>query len=579
MDRLTAASLWPNGDAVQARRFLRYLDYWRRHSYAVKLLDLEQTYEPFSPDSDLLKTRAFSAEERAIMQQRLVAQMAYLLEQGNFTRVDPANVHFILTKDSAYGLDLEVDLEAFEEVLIYYRGATTITEHRRDVRKAYMRWKAVQIPVFQRMFLLFKLKPFDVRVREVMRDRKIDKKEAERAVRQLRGLLPVTVTSDYVYIKLFKNMPRSDVEMIFPNTKVRFRLLDKLKFGVSAGSGLGMGVFGTVSKLALLTNPYTLAATVAGLGGIALRQASNFMNQRTRYMVVLAQNLYFHAMADNRGVMTLLADRAAEEDIKEEMLLYSVLAKERVNIRDLRPGRRGDRAVSRQYLRHRRGLRRGGRARAPEAGRHRHRAARRHARDPAAPRGRAAHRQALGRLPRQPARQLVEEGREIEDRRRRPSLTAKRWSIRTPPTSRHVPDLRSPRGAPERRGARREAAPADGEGRLDAVLVPRADEHQGEYVPRCAERLAWLTGFTGSAGLAVVGRNGAPVRRRALCGAGAGAGRHAHLRGAADPAGQARRMARQACESRRRRGLRSQAAHGRDDRGPGQDARMPRASS
>jgi hypothetical protein len=302
----------------------------------VKLLELEQTYEPFSPDSDLLKTRSFSAEERTIMQQRLVRQMASLLEQGNFTRVDPANVHFILTKDSAYGLDLEVDLDAFEEILIYYRGATTISERRRDVRKAYMRWREVKIPVFQRMFLLFKLKPFDVRVREVMRDRKIDKKEAERIVRHLRGLLPVTVTSDYVYIKLFKNMPRSDVEMIFPNTKVRFRLFDKVKFGVTASSGLGMGVFGTISKLAMLSNPYTLAAAVAGLGGIALRQASNFMNQRTRYMVVLAQNLYFHAMADNRGVMTLLADRAAEEDIKEEMLLYSVLAKERVNIANLR---------------------------------------------------------------------------------------------------------------------------------------------------------------------------------------------------------------------------------------------------
>jgi hypothetical protein len=33
--------------------------------------------------------------------------------------------------------------------------------------------------------------------------------------------------------------------------------------------------------------------------------------------------------------MTLLADRAAEEDIKEEMLLYSVLAKESVQERDL----------------------------------------------------------------------------------------------------------------------------------------------------------------------------------------------------------------------------------------------------
>src|SRR5579875_4034176 len=42
-------------------------------------------------------------------------------------------------------------------------------------------------------------------------------------------------------------------------------------------------------------------------------------------------------------------------------------------------------------------------------------------------------------------------------------------------------------------------------------IVPRADEHQGEYVPPSAERLAWLTGFTGSAGLAVVLRDRAAV--------------------------------------------------------------------
>ncbi|MEM8648542.1 MAG: aminopeptidase P family N-terminal domain-containing protein, partial [Pseudomonadota bacterium] len=39
---------------------------------------------------------------------------------------------------------------------------------------------------------------------------------------------------------------------------------------------------------------------------------------------------------------------------------------------------------------------------------------------------------------------------------------------------------------------------------LDGFVVPRADEHQGEYVGPNAERLAWLTGFTGSAGAAVV---------------------------------------------------------------------------
>ena len=39
---------------------------------------------------------------------------------------------------------------------------------------------------------------------------------------------------------------------------------------------------------------------------------------------------------------------------------------------------------------------------------------------------------------------------------------------------------------------------------LRGFIVPRADEHLGEYVPGSAERLAWLTGFTGSAGLAAV---------------------------------------------------------------------------
>ncbi len=39
---------------------------------------------------------------------------------------------------------------------------------------------------------------------------------------------------------------------------------------------------------------------------------------------------------------------------------------------------------------------------------------------------------------------------------------------------------------------------------LDGFIVPKADEFQNEYVPAYADRLAWLTGFTGSAGNAVV---------------------------------------------------------------------------
>ena len=62
--------------------------------------------------------------------------------------------------------------------------------------------------------------------------------------------------------------------------------------------------------------------------------------------------------------------------------------------------------------------------------------------------------------------------------------------------------------AAERLGALREAL-ADAS--VDGMIVPRADAHQSEYLPASAERVAWLTGFSGSAGTAVVLRDKAAV--------------------------------------------------------------------
>jgi Xaa-Pro aminopeptidase len=61
--------------------------------------------------------------------------------------------------------------------------------------------------------------------------------------------------------------------------------------------------------------------------------------------------------------------------------------------------------------------------------------------------------------------------------------------------SKHVPLIRQ---AMERQG-------------LDAFLVPHEDEHQNEYLPEANDRLAWATGFTGSAGAAVILKDKAAV--------------------------------------------------------------------
>lgn len=334
MDRLTMPNAWPGGQATAARRFFAYLDYWRHQRYGAKLLDLEQTYEPFSPDSDLLLTRSFTNEELDDMQGRMVEGIRQILTQANYRPIDPSSVAEILTKDSHYGLDLHVDFSLFEEVLIFYRGASTRKDQKRTLRK-FMRKEEFDVPIFQRLFLLFKLKPLEQRVREIMASEKISHKEAERMAQKQRAHLPAAVIPGNIYMKLFKNIPRSDIEMVFPNTEVRYRMMDKIMLSGGGIAGLGGPVVGAITKFGALANPFVAIPVMIGVGGAVFRGAMNFVNKRNKYMVVMAQNLYFHSLADNRGVMIKLIDRAAEEDVKEEMLLYSVLAKEQANRRDL----------------------------------------------------------------------------------------------------------------------------------------------------------------------------------------------------------------------------------------------------
>ena len=327
LDRLTQSRTWPKGQAADARRFFRYLDYWRQQQYFALLLDLEQTYETFSPDSDLLMTRSFSEAERQTHKERVFEGVENLLERANYERIDPSDIEMILTRDSHYGLDLFVDMQAFERIAIYYRGASNRRFEKRSWKK-FLRKEEFNVPIFQRLFIMFKLKPFAMRVEEVMRDRKCSREVAEAWVDKKLQSLPPGISSKNIYLKLFKNIPRTDLEMVFPNTEVKFRSTDKLRLGVTAGGGIGMGVVGAAGKIALLaSNPIAALGALAGLGGVAARQAMGVFNQKQRYMVVMAQNLYFHTMADNRGVILKIAARGAEEDVKEEMLLYSVLAK------------------------------------------------------------------------------------------------------------------------------------------------------------------------------------------------------------------------------------------------------------
>ncbi|MFD0987726.1 DUF3754 domain-containing protein [Methyloligella solikamskensis] len=324
-------------DGADVRPFthaLHCLASWRHNQYRTRLLHLLEDYLPFLPDGDTTCLADVTETEKSAAHRRFIDGVQALLESANYRRLREEDIQKLLDAKTPYGLHLNVDLTAFDDVLIYYRGTAERVREARNPWLLYLRKEQFNEPLFQRLFLLLKLKPVEARAKELMDQDGIDYGKAEKKVRKIRSQLPVGVTSSHIYLKLFKRIPKVDVEMLFPNTKISFRPFDKLKLFVTAGGGTVAGVAGSASKLLVATNPITLSIALAGLSGVVFRQVMGFFNTRNRYMMVLAQNLYFCTLANNRGALTLIADRAEEEDTKEDMLLYVFLARREAVSRD-----------------------------------------------------------------------------------------------------------------------------------------------------------------------------------------------------------------------------------------------------
>lgn len=330
LEQLSQEDMWLPGEAEFGRCLIQDLSAWRNQTYRSRLTALKNAYLIFSPDTDTVTTETLSDLQKRERRHNFMENVGELLESANYEKINQADLDLLLTSDSPYGLRLHVDLDAFDDVAIYFRGAGSKIVEYRDWKWAFLKKKAVETPIFQRLFVALKLKPEEEQITDLMLRDELSRQQAEKRVAKNLKLLPDGVSSDNIYLKLFKNIPQDDLEMMFPNTKVEFKLFDKLKLGLTAGGGTVAGLFGILPKLfaaATLLNPFTLITTLVGFIGLLVRQITKFFNQRNEYMMTLAQNLYFHNLANNRGVLTLLVDRAEEEDIKEEMLLYCFLCR------------------------------------------------------------------------------------------------------------------------------------------------------------------------------------------------------------------------------------------------------------
>ena len=327
IEHLSQLPVCPEKDQAACKPFFRQLAAWRHQQFRERLTGLKKCYLPFSPDRDTVKILQYHPQEKQALLDTLIEQITRLLVKANYQRISADDLNALFTAQSPHGLQLKVDLSEFEQMLLFSRGSQLETRERRTLKSLYLKKESYQIALFQRLFLLLKLKPEKLRIQEIMAAESVNEKKAEKLLHKYRSSLPDRITGDHVYLKLFKRIPQVDLEMLFPNTRVQLKTFDKLKLGITAGGGTVGSITATITKITAAANPFAAAGALAGLAGVIFRQVMKFFSQRTKYMMQLAQNLYFHNLANNRGVLTLMVDRAEEEEIKESMLLYTMLSR------------------------------------------------------------------------------------------------------------------------------------------------------------------------------------------------------------------------------------------------------------
>ena len=170
------------------------------------------------------------------------------------------------------------------------------------------------IPPYQQVF---------GRVRSAVMKRMGHKEDKRSAQIYKRVILAVRHKSaKKLILKVFKEINCSRLETLLPNGKIKMSNGRKMfLLGTAAVATLGLASR-SLPYIGDMPWSYILFLTYSLVG---LRIWFSYRNRRNFYMVSLSRTLYYKSIAHNRGVLTLLADRAVDEEFKGALLTYVCL--------------------------------------------------------------------------------------------------------------------------------------------------------------------------------------------------------------------------------------------------------------
>ncbi|MCI0378039.1 MAG: DUF3754 domain-containing protein [Gemmataceae bacterium] len=264
------------------------------------LEELKNEYAPFNPDATTKTLRQLSQQERLEQLEHLFNRFVTLMERANFKRLGPQDFQKATKEVTEWGLNMDVDFGIFEKLAGFARGEYTAERSRRLWWKLWKK-ESIRMAVYQRLVLMVKLKP------------------SKR--------LPRTVDTKDVFLKIFKDIPRMDAEMLLPGARMRMPNSSRLKLGGSFLGGLALITWKIVTELTAVIAGGIMFfwGPLLAVLGYGYRQYFGYQSTKNAVNLQLTTNLYYQNLDNNSGVLTHLLDEAEEQESREALLGYFYL--------------------------------------------------------------------------------------------------------------------------------------------------------------------------------------------------------------------------------------------------------------
>jgi hypothetical protein len=273
--------------------------------YLKQLEELKDAYAPFDPDADTKSLHPLEDDERHKSEERLFERFLALMERANFKRLTREEMQRALQEVATVsGVHTHVELSLFEHLHVFVRGDVMGRLHRRSWRKLW-RKEEYLVPLYQRLVLIVKLRPHK------RLDRDID--------------------TSRVYLKIFKDIPKVDQDMLLPGARVRFTRLDQAMIIYPLAAGIGLTLYNigaSIMQSSVAAAGSLLTWGLAGaVGGYGYKSYHSYQVKKQDYSLKLTKSLYYKSLDNNTGVLMRLLDEAEEQECRETFLAYFCLWK------------------------------------------------------------------------------------------------------------------------------------------------------------------------------------------------------------------------------------------------------------